>query len=630
MIKTKASLLAFGATAISLWAQHSLAQGNNDDTQIVTANRFAQPVSSVLASTTVVTREEIDRWQSKNLVEIMRRLPGVDIAQSGGIGQNASMYIRGSEARHTLVLIDGVPMAKPGVTGVADFNQIPVSIIQRIEFIRGPRSAVYGADAIGGVINVITQDNENNNNLTVGAGSKGYQEYSGAINQNISDATRVTVAGAYQATNGFNVQPDSSYSLDSDRDGWRNKSFWAGVEHQFDDTLSGFFRGYGYSANADYDSGYASGSDEQQIYNHTYDTGLRYSKDDFASQLVASYQKYKVFNYASTEGRYDAATSSLDDMEQRNLQWGNTLRVGQGMVSAGLDWKQQKLTSAGTSFSTAQRESNDYKQDNTGAYVTAQQQIGTVTMEGAVRGDDTDDFGRHGTWQTAIGWEFVPDYRATLSYGTAFQAPTLGQLYGQKRLDIASNPDLRPEKSKQWEAGLEGLTGPVSWRVTAYHNQIDNLIDYATDSNTFEGGYYNVKAATLKGVELNGEFDTGRVHHQITLGYLDARRDADDEVLARRAKQQAKYQVGVNVHDVDVDVIYQYFGKRYDNNTSEYFATQRRLPAYSTVDFAVSYPVTSHLTVRGRIANLFDKDYETAYGYQTPGREYYLNGSYNF
>jgi len=114
------------------------------------------------------------------------------------------------------------------------------------------------------------------------------------------------------------------------------------------------------------------------------------------------------------------------------------------------------------------------------------------------------------------------------------------------------------------------------------------------------------------------------------LGYLDARRDSDGETLARRAREQAKYQLGATVYDFDVDVIYQYFGKRYDNNTSEYANVQRRLSSYSTVDLAVSYPVTSHLTVRGRIANLFDKDYETAYGYQTPGREYYLNGSYSF
>ncbi len=628
MIKTKPSLLALSVAAVSLWAQPGFAQ-QNDDQLVVTANRFAQPVSSVLASTTVVTKEEIDRWQAKNLVEVMRRLPGVDIAQNGGIGQSGSMFIRGSEARHTLVLVDGIPLAKPGITGVADYNQIPVSLIQRVEYIRGPRSAVYGADAIGGVINVITQSEEDKNNLTAGAGSNHYQEYSGSINQHITDNTRVTLAGSYQDTKGFNVKPESAYSVDRDRDGWSNKAFWAGVEHKFNQELSGFFRGYGYNAHSDYDAEYQGYSDELQIYNHTYDTGLRFTQGDYATQLIASYQKYSYLNYDSTAGRY-SDSNSLDEMEQRNLQWGNTYRLGHGMVSAGLDWKQQRLTSSGTSYNTGSRESNDYKQDNSGVYVTAQQQFGTVTLEGSARGDDTEKFGRHGTWQAAAGWAFLPDYRVTLSYGTGFQTPTLGQLYGQKRLDIIPNENLKPEESKQWEAGLEGLTGPLNWRLSAYHNQIDNLIDYYSDPVTFVAGYYNIKAATLKGIEWTGEFDTGIFNHQITLGYLDARRDSDNEVLGRRSKQQAKYQLGWKIYDVDVDLSYQYFSKRYDNNTSVYVSEQRRLPSYSLVDLAVSYPVTSQLTVRGRIANLFDKEYETAYGYPTAGREYYVNASYTF
>ncbi|HGW6119595.1 TPA: TonB-dependent receptor plug domain-containing protein, partial [Serratia marcescens] len=171
MTITKNTLLAVvsSVTAFSGWAQDNTTATSGDNL-VVTANRFPQPVSSVLASTSIVTKDDIDRWQSKNLLEVMRRLPGVDIAQTGGLGQSASLYVRGSEARHTLVLIDGVPIAKPGITGVADFNQIPISLVQRIEFIRGPRSAVYGADAIGGVINIITQTDADRANLTAGLG----------------------------------------------------------------------------------------------------------------------------------------------------------------------------------------------------------------------------------------------------------------------------------------------------------------------------------------------------------------------------------------------------------------------------------------------------------------------------
>ena len=151
-----------------------------------------------------------------------------------------------------LVLIDGVPMARPGISNGVDISQIPISLVQRVEYIRGPRSAVYGSGAIGGVVNIITMTDAERSQINAGAGTNGYQSYDGAFNKRFGD-TLVTAAGAYQTTKGFNVQPNSSYSGDSDRDGYRNKMLWGGVQHQFDDNFSGFFRGYGYSANADYD-----------------------------------------------------------------------------------------------------------------------------------------------------------------------------------------------------------------------------------------------------------------------------------------------------------------------------------------------------------------------------------------
>lgn len=140
MIKKASLMTALSVTAFSGWAQDS-----NSDTLVVTANRFQQPVNTVLAPTDIVTRDDIDRWQSKDLNDVMRRLPGVDIARNGGMGQSASLYVRGTEARHVLVLIDGVPMARPGISNGVDISQIPISLVQRVEYIRGPRSAVYGS-----------------------------------------------------------------------------------------------------------------------------------------------------------------------------------------------------------------------------------------------------------------------------------------------------------------------------------------------------------------------------------------------------------------------------------------------------------------------------------------------------
>ncbi|EGO8361707.1 TonB-dependent vitamin B12 receptor BtuB [Escherichia coli] len=618
MIKKASLLTACSVTAFSGWAQDS-----TSDTLVVTANRFQQPVNTVLAPTDVVTRDDIQRWQSKDLNDVMRRLPGVDISQSGGMGNSASLYVRGTEGRHVLVLIDGVPMARAGISNDIDIGQIPVSLVQCVEYIRGPRSAVYGSGAIGGVVNIITMSDNERAQINAGVGTDGYQTYDGAVNKRFGD-TVVTAAGAYQTTNGFNVQPNSSYSGDSDRDGYRNKLFLGGVQHQFDDNFSGFFRGYGYTANSDYDQGaygYAGGNDETQSYNQSWDTGLRYSSGIYSTQLIANYQRLKNYNYSNDLGRY-AGEATLDDMEQRYIQWGNNVEVGHGAISGGVDWKQEKLTSSSTTLA------DTYKRDTTGLYLTGQQQIDAVTLEASGREDHDEQFGWHGTWQTAAGWEFVEGYRATLSYGTGFLAPSLGQQFGATRFastygpGIAANPNLKPEESKQWEAGIEGLTGPLDWRLSIYRYEIQNLIDYKNNQ------YINVKSATIKGVEWTGDLTTGPVDHHLTLQYVDPRDDQTDKVLYRRAKQQVKYELTGQIAELGWNVMYQYIGERYDNDYDN--GRDVKMGGVSLWDIGLSYPITSHLTVRGKIANLFDKDYETVYGYQTAGREYTLSGSYTF
>ncbi|WP_200553151.1 TonB-dependent vitamin B12 receptor BtuB [Kosakonia sp. LAM2021] len=616
MIKKASLLTALSVTAFSGWAQDS-----SSDNLVVTANRFQQSAKTVLAPTEVVTREDIDRWQSRSLVDVLRRLPGVDIAQNGGLGQTASVYVRGTEAKHLLLLIDGVPVARSGISNDPELNQIPLSLVQRVEYIRGPRSAVYGSGAIGGVVNVITMTGNEKSQINAGVGSKGYQTYDGTLRQRFGD-TVATAAGSYTSTRGFNVQPDSTWDHDEDRDGYRNKTFWGSLQHKFNDNVDGFFRGYNFSNNVDYDLGSAPFSadysaDERQLFVQGWDTGLNFAQGIYSSQLLASYQKSKDYNYSSIYGRYNDGTT-LDDMEQRYIQWGNNVNVGKGSVGAGIDWKQERLVSSNKTTRDA------YERENTGLYLNGMQQFGDVTLEASGREDKDDEFGWHGTWQTAAGWEFVENYRLTVSYGTGFLAPSLGQQFGAKRFGIASNPNLKPEESKQWEAGVEGLTGPLDWRLSAYRYEIENLITYS------DTAYYNINSATIKGVEWTGSVDTGIFSHRVTLQYIDPRDDETNEVLPRRAKRQAKYQLDWSVLNVDMDLAWEYFGKRYDNRTSTYNPEQRILPSYSTVDFSASYPVTSHLTVRGKIANLFDKEYETAYGYQTAGREYTLSGSYTF
>lgn len=626
MFKTNYTVLvALCVTAFCGRAQDNNAPVKSPDTLIISANRFPQPVSSVLAPSSVVTRDDIERGQITSVAEALARLPGVDIAQYGGRGQQSSLFIRGTNSSHALILIDGIRMNQSGISGSSDLSQIPISLVQRIEYIRGPRSAVYGSDAIGGVVNIITAREQPGTTLSAGMGSHGYQNYEGSTQQRLGENTVATVAGNYNYTRGFDVQanlPDNyGNPAQSDRDGFMSKMLFASLDHQFNQQFGGFARAYGFDNRTGYDGTYGytdpnhpdALATTRQLYSRTYDTGLRYQEGIYAAQLIFSYNHTQDYNYDPKYGPY-SASATLDDSTQYNVQWGNTLEVGRGTASAGIDWQKQ-TTEPGTGYLA-----DGYEQRNSGVYATTQQQLGAVTLEGALRGDDNSQFGWHGTWQTSAAWEFIEGYRLIGSYGTAYKGPNLSQLYS----GFGGNDQLKPEESKQWEGGVEGLTGPLTWRVSAYRNDIDNLIDYDIPENT----YFNTGKARIKGVEWTGSVYTGPLQHQLTLEYLDPRNAETNQILARRAKQQVKYQLDWLVADIDWSLNYRYLGQRYDTN---YNTNEKvRLGGVSLWDIAASYPLTTHLTVRGRIANLFDKEYETAYGYQTAGREFYLTGTYSF
>ncbi|MGJ3355045.1 TonB-dependent vitamin B12 receptor BtuB [Providencia sp. Je.9.19] len=600
----------------------SASANNKSDELVVSANRFEQPISSILAPVTVVTREEIDRWQSNTVIDVLRRLPGVDVAQNGGMGQQSSLFIRGTESRHVLVLIDGVRLNQAGISGSSDMSQIPISLVQKIEYIRGARSAVYGSDAVGGVVNIITRRDNDGTTLNAGIGSHGYQNYNGSTQQKIGENTTVTAAAAYTHTTGFDVEArgNTGGHPQPDKDGFLNKTLWLGVEHQFTTNTSAYVRSYGYDNRTSYDG---TPADTRKLYSRTYESGLKYVNGKYSSSLLGSYGHVKDYNYNYHNGRYGNG-SALDESDQYNLQWGNNYRLEKGNISTGIDYQRQSIEPGGYTMTSKKETVN-----STGIYLTGQYAIvDSVIGEGAIRSDHYSEFDWHTTWQSGLSWEFYDGYKLIGSYATAYKAPNLGQLYTDNAMwNIKGNPNLKPEESKQWEIGLEGETGLLFWQLTGYQNDITNLIDFTTDSVTYASSYNNIGKAKIKGVEWNGEFQTGIFSHQLTLQYLDPRNEKTNKVLNRRAKQQVKYQLDWNIDKVDMGLTYQYIGQRYDINETY---QRTKVGGVSIWDITAAYPITSHLTIRGKIANMFDKDYETAYGYRTAGREYFLTGSYNF
>ncbi|BBV06349.1 TonB-dependent vitamin B12 receptor BtuB [Providencia rettgeri] len=628
-MNNKKSLPLSAAALAVLCATSSLASANDKTDQVVvSANRFEQPISSILAPVTVVTREDIDHWQSNTIIDVLRRLPGVDIAQNGGMGQQSSLFIRGTESRHVLVLIDGVRLNQAGISGSSDMSQIPISLVQRIEYIRGARSAVYGSDAVGGVVNIITRRDNDGTTLNAGIGSHSYQNYNGSTQQKIGENTTVTAAGAYTYTKGFDLAPKEVSPRQYDKDGFLSKSLWLGVEHQFSSEILAYARVYGYDNRTSYDvSEYAGVSvDTRKLYSRTYETGLKYHQGKYSSSLMGSYGYSKDYNFDPRKGQY-SESANLDESKQYNIQWGNSYLLDKGNISAGIDYQRQSIEPSSYAMINEKQTLN-----NTGIYLTGQYAIiDSVTAEAAIRSDHHSEFNWHTTWQSGLSWEFYEGYKLVGSYATAYKAPNLTQLYAYSSSVYGTtlgNPSLKPEESKQWEVGVEGTTGPLFWQVNAYHNDIDNLIAYKAGNPI--SSYENIGEAEIKGIEWVGEFETGILHHQVTYQYVDPRNKKTDKALERRAKQQVKYQLDWAIDKVDMGLTYQYIGSRYDNDYSQWPSKRIKLGGVSIWDLTAAYPITSHLTIRGKIANMFDKDYETAYGYRTAGREYFLTGSYNF
>ncbi|MGL4978771.1 MAG: TonB-dependent vitamin B12 receptor [Plesiomonas sp.] len=612
MNNTNPTLLA-GAIAAALFSGTTVAENRTTEDGspiivITSANRFAQPVSSVLAPVEVVIQQEMSRWQVTSVTEALRRLPGVQISQNGGLGQLSTVFIRGTESKHVLVLIDGIRVAQSASgTGSVDFNQLPLALVERIEYIRGPRSSTYGADAIGGVINIITGRETDGGNLQASAGSLHYQNYQGSVRRKLGDNTTVSIAGQFVDTSGYDVV-GSTKPKQPDRDGFRNRFGWGSVEHNFSDSTSGFIRVHGSGGMREYDGS----TNENHTYTRQYDSGLRFNQNNYSSQLIASYQ-----DIDSDTFKLDRS-STHDSYNQRTLQWMNNYQIGSGQIGAGIDWNRNQAFVSGI----------PKQRDNTGVYITAQQVLDKWTFEGAIRQDHNQDYGNNFTWQSAVGWQFIDSTQVVLSYGTAFKTPTLSQLYGSNgSTPIDSNPNLKAESSRNLELAFSGQLQPLNWRVSAYHNKIDNLIDYYSTENYDYAQYRNSKEATIKGIEAQASFFTAGFQHTISYDYLDpTRTDGKQKTqLPRRAKQNVRYALDFAIEQAQFDIAYNYVGKRYDDYTNK-----RELPSYSLWDLAASYPITQSFTARGRIANLFDKKYETAYGYPAAERAYYLTLSYDF
>ena len=605
------TLLAAALLPAAAFAQTPIA----NDTLVVTANRVEQPASTVLAPVMVIDRAEIEARQVQSLPDLLKTLPGVQITTLGGRGNVSSLFIRGTNSNHSLVLMNGRPIAAM-VAGTPDLSQIPLGNIERIEYIRGPRAAVYGANAIGGVINLISKTSAKNGSethLKGGVGSHGYGQGQVRTVQALGEQTDMNLLVGYERTDGFDVVAGAQQP---DRDGFDSLNGQFGLNHAFNEAWSADFNAQGYDNQTEMDDPYMS-ADQSRVQAFQYDGGLKYQSGALSSRLEASYGENKLKSWWESNGE-----SSAEPIHTglTRFSWINNWSGVEGLsLTGGADWQQEQMKSDSRSYGQS---FNAPDRDNTGLFAVASYRWQALLGELSGRTDDNEQYGRHNTWSAAAGLDIDENHNVRLSYGTAFKAPTFLDLY----YPGYENPELKPEESKNLELDFSGRYTAWDWSINLYRNEIQNLI---ACQSAFSSCKPDNTDAEIRGVEVALGLETGPLRHDLSFDYTKTEDKNDgDQQLLRRAKQKASWLTQAQLGPVDLSTELLYVGKRDDKNFSSFPAERVVLGSYTLVNLGASYEVLPQLTLGGRIDNLFDRDYVPAYGYASPGTEFKLTADY--
>lgn len=580
---------------------------------VVTATRTPRQEENVLAATTVITREEIEHLQPSSVTELLQWTPGVSISSYGGPGQSGSISIRGTNATHALVLINGVRYTS-ATSGSAAVQHIPVSQIKRIEIVRGPRASLYGADAVGGVIQIFTRNGAGIEEITqpyFTAGGGSNATYSGTIgiSGNSSDS-HFNITLGYKETEGFNTHScsgTSCFTREPDDDGYERTSgsLRAGFELTEDIGLS--VHALRIETESEFD-----GSTNQS-------TGVRrvmgaaisgHFFDFWHTELALGHERGDVQYYK------DGALKSSFETSINTIHWQNTLATSsQHQVTAGIDYRNTQIET-----------SKDYTQterDTIGVFTQYLGTFGAHQVQIALRADDHEAFDDSVTGSINYGWHLNAGRTLTLSYGTAYNVPSFNDLYYPSlNFGDYSNPNLEPEQSESFEIGFKADRTWGNWAVYVYQTNFEDLI--VLDSN-----YYprNLAKARIRGAEASLDAAFGQWFVNASASYVDAENRTDGPFFGKTAPHKPHYKAKLRVtrqfNSFSLGASVKYGGERYEDA-----ANTVQLDDFVLVGLRGTWQVTDKWQLQAHVDNLFDAEYVTYQHYNEAGRRFFVSVSY--
>ncbi len=577
------------------------------DPVVVTATRTARTVDDSLASVTVIERADIERLQARSVPDLLRGAQGIQVSNSGGAGKVTELSLRGTAADHVLVLIDGVKIGS-ATTGTTAWQDLPIDQIERIEVVRGPRSSLYGSEAIGGVIQIFTRKGGGALKPSLSLGGGSYRSANASANLSGGGGQGWWSLGlGYEDTQGFNACNGTPlgagcFTFEPDADGYRNLSGSARGGYRFGDRGEVDLFWLGAKAHSLFDGNFVNDTKtNQQVVGAK---GRMRPLDPLDLSLSLGQSR------DASDNRLNGGSVTRFDTIRDTASLQSDLTLGAGKIlTLGVDWQNDRIEST-----------EDYAEDsrdNVGVFGQAQTRLGGHDLSASLRQDDNQQFGTHATGSAAWGYT-VAGVRLLATYGTAFKAPTFNDLY----YPLYGNPDLVPEQSRSAELGVAGSLRGLRWSINAYDTQVDDLIVFGPSFIP-----ENIDQARILGLEmaLAGRIAEWDLNANLTLLEPVNETDGpnDGNLLPRRAEQSARLDLDRRMGPWGVGFSLIGVGRRYDDA-----ANSRRLDPYATVDLRADYAFSEAWRLQGRIENLFDANYETAAYYNQPGTGIYLTLRY--
>ncbi len=565
---------------------------------ITTATRIPQNLAYATAPVLVISRADIVRSQAGDVAQLLRFYAGIDLGRNGGPGQNTGVFLRGSESNHTLVLVDGVEI-NPGTLGGAAVYNIRPDMIERIEIVKGPRSALWGSEAIGGVLNIITRSAEDGLAWSASAGAGRFDTRSASFESRMRGARGGLIFGFSNIdSDGFPTRRDSDIDRAHDNTSINLKA----------DTTIG---------SAEFATRYweARGNTEYL------DFFLAPVEQDFVNSVLAGDINLKLARrwqskLTLSQTRDEILQLNNDDYVNTDrimVDWHNTLLPVAGhTLLAGASVSEERTESL--SFGAFFKDSTQMRE----VYVSDYVELAAHRLLLSARHSEHETFGSAFTWNIEPAFQLAEDIRLTLGLGTSYRAPD-----GTDRFGFGGNPDLRPERGRNAEIGLQFDLNNARLAASIYQNDIDDLVEFVFDPLTFAGGNINVGRARIRGIDMNYELVAQNWRWRIGAVLQDPENLSEQTTLARRARRSLSTSLARELSwgELGFDVLAS--GSRRDSPFSNIVNA-----GFVLANVTARIDLSERLALRMCLENLLNSDYETAAGFNSAGRGLQFSLSY--